>query len=266
VSWTLLTNDDGIDSPALAPFAAALARTRQVRVIVPDRERSWIGKAITRHDPVFTERREVAGLEAFTCTGYPADAVQIGIHALSDDPPELVVSGINLGYNHGAAFLMSSGTVGAAVESWISGVPSVAISVGAMTEWPAWRAAVLAPSAAAGWGRTADLCAGILDDVQVSDALDHCDVVSINLPFDPPPGTARRVTGIARVGYDRLFRADGPGRFVHDFGGGIREYGTLIGSDVEAANLGQIAITPVRLPTAAELPDVIKRSLERMER
>lgn len=263
VPWTLLTNDDGIDSPALEPFAAALARDRQVRVIVPDRERSWIGKAITRHDPVFTERREIAGLETYACTGYPADAVQIGIHALSDQRPELVVSGINLGYNHGAGFLMSSGTVGAAIEAWISGIPSVAISTGSMNDWPAWRAKVMSPASGPGWARTSDLCAGILEDVLTSGAMEHCDVVSVNLPFDPDPGTPRRVTEIARVGYDRLFRSDGPGRFVHDFGGGIREYGTLIGSDVEAANLGQIAITPVRMPSAAQLPPSARNLLER---
>ncbi|MEA3510405.1 MAG: 5'/3'-nucleotidase SurE, partial [Actinomycetota bacterium] len=103
--WILLTNDDGIDSPALAPFARALGDLGTVRVVVPDRERSWVGKAITRFDPIRVEKVELDGGEAWTCTGFPADAVQIGIHGLFDEPPSLVVSGINVGYNHGTAFL-----------------------------------------------------------------------------------------------------------------------------------------------------------------
>jgi 5'-nucleotidase len=52
MTWVLLTNDDGIESPALLPFGRALSQHHEVRVVVPDRERSWIGKAITRFDPV----------------------------------------------------------------------------------------------------------------------------------------------------------------------------------------------------------------------
>ncbi len=76
MSWILLTNDDGIDSPALAPFAAALTELGTVRVVVPDRERSWVGKAITRIGPIRTDKVELNGRAAWTCTGYPADAVQ----------------------------------------------------------------------------------------------------------------------------------------------------------------------------------------------
>ncbi|MFP3914318.1 MAG: 5'/3'-nucleotidase SurE, partial [Actinomycetota bacterium] len=98
----LVTNDDGIDAPGLVPLARALQKLGEVRVVVPDRERSWVGKAITRFDPVWMERRERSGVEIMAVTGYPADAVQLGIHALEGATPDLVVSGINLGYNHGA--------------------------------------------------------------------------------------------------------------------------------------------------------------------
>lgn len=127
----LLTNDDGVDSPALAPFARALAALAAVDVVVPDGERSWIGKAITRAGEVATAVVERDGVAMTTCTGYPADAVQLGVHTLRPSPPDVVVSGINLGLNHGSAFLLSSGTVGAAVEGWICGLPAVAFR-------PAW--------------------------------------------------------------------------------------------------------------------------------
>ena len=139
MSWVLLTNDDGVDSPALVPFARALARHHDVRVVVPDGERSWSGKAITRFEPIRTGHVERDGVAMVTHTGTPADGVQLGVHALHGTVPSLVVSGINLGFNHGAGYVWSSGTVGAAVEAWVSGVPAIALSTGTMGEWEQWR-------------------------------------------------------------------------------------------------------------------------------
>lgn len=258
----LVTNDDGVDSPALMPFARAMAGRHRTRVVVPDRERSWVAKAITRYEPVFVGRSDRDGVETWTCSGYPADAVQLGIHGLFDRPPEMVVAGINLGYNHGAGFLMSSGTVGATVEAWVSGIPAVAFSTGTTVDWPAWRRRVESAEAGAGWSRLSETCVVLLDEITGSGLLDHADVVSVNLPFDATPETPRRVTSIARVGYDRLFRQEDPGRFRHEFGGGLLEFAGLEGTDVDAARRGWASITPVRLPQAAEVPPPIVARLQ----
>ena len=222
--------------------------------MAPDRERSWVGKAITRFEPISTRDTTRGGIDMVQCSGYPADAVQLGVHSLYEDPPELVVSGINLGYNHGAGFLVSSGTVGAAIEGWVSGVGSIAFSTGAGTDdWHSWRRWLETEAALPGWTALAEVCAGMVDEIVASGMLGAADVVSVNLPFDATPATERRVTSIARVGYDRLFRHVGDGVFVHDFGGGIREFAGLRGSDVEASSEGVIAVTPIRMPEAAEL-------------
>lgn len=263
VPWTLVTNDDGIDSPALVPLAAALARDREVRVVVPDRERSWVGKAITRYEDVAVKRVDTNGLTAWACSGYPADSVQLGIHGLFEDPPSLVISGINLGYNHGAGFLMSSGTVGAAIEAWVSGIPAIAFSTGTMSGWPEWRAWVESPDAGEGWERLAELCRSLEAEVSDSGILDHADVISVNLPFDADDHTPRRVTTIARVGYDRLFQPAGDGVFRHGFGGGFLEFDVLDGTDVDAGHRGWISITPVRLPQASDIPSDVRLRLER---
>lgn len=258
----LLTNDDGVGSPALIPFARALAELGEVTVCVPDRERSWIGKAITRTETVLLEEVTVDGHDVWACSGYPADAAQLGIHALGDGPPDLVVSGINLGFNHGAAFLMSSGTVGAAVEGWISGVPAIAFSTGVWDgDWADWRARAESPEAREGWRELAATCVAILTDLRDAALFDHSDVVSVNLPFEARPDTPRTVTDIARVGYDRLFRAAGPGRYEHDFLS-ITRWDGLEGTDVAVAGQGGVSITPVRLPRAAEVPDGVRRRVE----
>jgi len=244
MGWILITNDDGVDSPALVPLARAIEQVGRVEVVVPDRERSWIGKAITRHDPV-TVRPVVRGGSTFiAASGYPADCVQLGLHALFAEPPALVVSGINIGYNHGSGYIHSSGTVGAAVEAVLGNVPAIALSAGSHSRpWSEWREWVHTPEAGEMWERLAAISADLVSRLVAMDPPDA--VVNVNLPDDAGPATPRRLTTIAQVGYERLFRAEGPDRYVHDFGGGLRWFAGLEGTDVEATANGVVAITPV---------------------
>jgi len=160
----LLTNDDGVDSPALPPFARALQDLGDVTVVVPDRQRSWIGKAISRGREINTTTTERQGIPVTTCTGYPADATQLGVHVVCGPPPDIVLSGINLGLNHGTAFLLSSGTVGAAVEGSISGLPSIAFSTGVDGEhYTAWRRHAGSRAAADQWTAHARGRGGVRD-------------------------------------------------------------------------------------------------------
>lgn len=258
----LVTNDDGIDAPGLAALAGAMRSLGEVTVVVPDRERSWVGKAITRFEPVKVTTVERRGTEMFAVSGYPADAVQLGIHALGGPVPDLVISGINMGYNHGAGFLMSSGTVGAAVEAWISRIPAVAVSTGTMTDWHAWRARAEASESHSHWERLALVTAGLVQQLEESGLHDHADVISINLPYHSDIDTERRVTTIARVGYDRLFSHQGEGLYIHAYGGGITQIDPVEGSDIDAAHDGAISITPILMPAAAAVPEHVRAALE----
>jgi 5'-nucleotidase len=263
VTRILLTNDDGVDSPALLPFAHALSALGEVVVCVPDRERSWVGKAITRVDPVRLDRVERGGLEVHTCSGFPADAAQLGIHVIGPRP-DLVVSGINLGMNHGAAFLMSSGTVGAAVEGWVSGLPAVAFSTGDPDmDFGRWTRHVWDPGTRPAWERLAATCVAILGDLVDSGLPAHTDVTSVNLPFDATEATPRRLTSIARTGYGELFQpAEEPGTYRHRFSS-VTEIEPVDTTDVEAANDRVVSVTPVRLPAAATVPPEVRRRVER---
>ncbi len=263
MGYILLTNDDGVHSPALVPFAKALGALGRVEVVVPDRERSWIGKAITRHDPVEVRRIERDGIVMHAATGYPADCTQIGAHSLFDETPDLVVSGINIGYNHGLAFMMSSGTVGAASEAWISGLPSVAVSAGSVDEpWGVWSQWVWEEDAQEMWERLAGVAVALIEPLLAHDYPEDADVVSINMPARSDASTPRRVTSLARIGYDRLFAPMGAGRFRHEFGGGFRELAGLDGSDVEAAGEHAISITPLKMPSSGTIPDELRKAWE----
>lgn len=240
----LLTNDDGIEAPGLIPFARALSPFGDVRVVVPDRERSWVGKAITRFDPVRVDHRTVGGVEVVACTGYPADCVQLGVNSLFDDRPDVVVSGVNIGYNHGSAYLQSSGTAGAALEAAIAGVPAIAFSAGSITiPWGDWRKWVVSDEARPMWEGVAAVAARLTNEA--APLMQPGDVLNVGIPDDADESTPRTITRVAEVGYDRLFKQVSPGEFVHAYGGLLPVEG-LEGTDVEAGNLGVVSITPIR--------------------
>lgn len=241
--FILLTNDDGIGAPGLPAFATALSSIGDVEVVVPDRERSWVGKAITRFEPVRVERHDVAGTTMHTTTGYPADCVQLGVHTLFDRRPDVVVSGINVGYNHGSAYLQSSGTVGAALEGAIAGVTSVAFSTGSHAgEWDAWKQWAESDESQEMWMRLATLATSMVERL-LRHPSPHA--VSVGLPDDAGPDTERRITTVARAGYDRLFSKIDTDLYTHTFGGLADAEIDLGGTDLEAAAAGIIAITPV---------------------
>ena len=264
MSFLLVTNDDGVDSPALPPFVRALSELAPVRAVVPDRERSWIGKAITRKEELRVECVSRDGVEIHTVTGYPADCTQLGVHSLFDEKPSMVLSGINVGFNHGLAFLLSSGTVGGAAEGWIAGLPALAFSAGDLRNHAAFAEEAWSPERSGPlWRRAAALAADVVGDVRKHGFPPDADVISVNFPHQADVSTRRAVTRVAKVGYEELFEARGPGRFAHAFRGGFRPGVALEGTDLEASERGWVSITPLRLAHAATLPDATRQLLER---
>lgn len=126
----LVTNDDGIAAPGIYALANSLKTIGRVIVVAPSSGRSAVGHAITLSDPLRVWSHQLANdLTGYAVNGMPADCVKIAYWALMDGPPDLVVSGINLGPNTGINTIYS-GTVSAATEGAILGVPSFAVSLG----------------------------------------------------------------------------------------------------------------------------------------
>jgi 5'-nucleotidase len=260
MDWILVTNDDGVDAPSLAPLARAIGRLAPVRVVAPDRERSWVGKAITRFEPVRVETVQRDGVEMRAVSGYPADCAQLGIHTLFPEPPRLVVSGVNVGFNHGSAYLQSSGTIGAALEASISGIDALAFSTQSITRpWREWRPWAMSPASTPMWERVAEVAAAIA--VPVLAAAPQRVLLSVNMPDTADPSTPRRLTSVASVGYDRLFSPAGDGTFVHDYRGYLNHFSSLSGTDVQAAAEGLISITSLHPAHSIDLPEALRRAL-----
>ena len=127
----LITNDDGIDAKGLERLAAASAEFGRVWVVAPDGQRSAASHCISLHRSVdvIPYAFPLKEIQAFSCSGTPADCVRIGILHLLPSRPDLLLSGINFGYNIGPD-IQYSGTVGAAFEAERYGVPAIAVSEG----------------------------------------------------------------------------------------------------------------------------------------
>jgi 5'-nucleotidase len=120
----LVTNDDGILSPGLVMLAKAVAALGEVWVVAPDRERTAVAHAVTLHKPL---RVHEVGKRMYAVNGTPVDCVNLALLNILPKRPHLLISGINKGVNLGDDTLYS-GTVSAAVEGTIHGVPSLAVS------------------------------------------------------------------------------------------------------------------------------------------
>ncbi len=245
------------------PLARALGEIADVRVVVPDRERSWVGKAITRYEDLVTETVVDRGISIVTVSGFPADCVQLGVFNLFETAPDIVVSGINVGANHGQAYLTGSGTVGAAVEAAIIGLPAIAFSAAKEGEWVTWKAWAESDRSDPMWerlGRVAtEITASVLDTGLSADV--H--VLKVELPAAADVDTPRRFTAAAPVRYGRLFEEAGPGRFHHRYPGGLYPIGPMEGTDFQVVEAGEIAMTGLHIDTSVPVSEGVRIGLER---
>jgi 5'-nucleotidase len=130
----LLTNDDGIYAKGIEALHEELGCEHDVVVVAPETERSAVGHAITLTDPLRVKAIKRNGLFfGYGVNGTPADCVKLAVEELLEEPPDMVVSGINLGANVGINVIYS-GTVSAATEGAILGVPGIAVSVNAFKD------------------------------------------------------------------------------------------------------------------------------------
>ncbi len=140
----LLSNDDGINAPGLKAAYSGLKNLGEVFVTAPESEQSAVGHAITIADPLrVREVFENGDRFGYAVDGTPADCVKIAVLALMERKPDIVVSGINHGGNY-AANIIYSGTVSAATEGTILGIPSVALSMNSFIDHDFSRAVRLA--------------------------------------------------------------------------------------------------------------------------
>lgn len=236
----LLTNDDGVAAPGLLSAKNALDPLGEVVVVAPERPRSASGHAITLHKPLrLCEAVLADGSPAWATSGTPSDCVTLGFDVLMNQRVDLVVAGINAGANLGFD-LTYSGTVMAAMEGAILGVPSIAVSVvgenGHMEYGPA------------------SAFAAKLARLVEREGLDRWTLLNVNVPSRSAEDIRGvRFTRQGRTQYDERVerRTDPWGRAYYWLSGSLVEDDTDHGSDVQAVKEGYISVTPVQLDMTA---------------
>ena len=121
----LICNDDGYLAPGIAVLARVAGEFANVRVVAPERDRSGVSNSLTLDRPLHIKQAQNG---FYYVSGTPTDCIHLGLHALPDFRPDLVFSGINNGANMGDDTLYS-GTVAAATEAYLMGIPAVAFSL-----------------------------------------------------------------------------------------------------------------------------------------
>jgi 5'-nucleotidase len=127
----LVTNDDGIESAFLHRLVEALLPHFRVSVAAPAFEQSWTGRSMTRHgelEAIYSPSYFPEGVEAWAISGTPTDCVNIALGNLLPEKPDIVLSGINIGFNTTETLILSSGTVAGAIEGVLWDLPAMAFS------------------------------------------------------------------------------------------------------------------------------------------
>jgi len=231
----LLTNDDGIFAPGLAALRAAVEGLGEVTTLAPDHNASAVARAITIDRALHLVPATFGdGWHGLACDGTPSDCVRVGLLGVACPPPGLVVAGVNAGGNMGADTTYS-GTVGAALEAALRGLPAISVSVESME--PGWL-----PEAV-------PLIRGIVRQV-IARGLPRHTILNVNLPDRP----LARIEGVrpARLGgaslHDRVFVClDGDSSCVQEFflAGERPPSGEWAATDFEVVAQGSVALTPM---------------------
>jgi 5'-nucleotidase len=231
----LVTNDDGADAPGLLALQKALQEIGKVTVFAPDHNWSGAGHTRTMHKPLRVSQTTLPdGTLVYTTTGAPSDCVALVILGILDHQPDLVVSGINQGANVGHD-ITYSGTIAAAMEAVIFGIPALAVSLDSYQSHDFAYAAQFA----------ARLVKPVLERGLPPDTF-----LNVNVPAVPQDEIAGvKVTRLGqRVYCDTLVeRQDPQGRNYYWIGGGPPSGIPTEGTDVWALANNHVSITPLHL-------------------
>ncbi len=230
----LVSNDDGIGAPGLFVLTQELKALGEVTVVAPDRQQSAVGHAITMNYPLravpYHRNEQFFG---YAVDGTPADAVKLAVKCLLPGRPDLLVSGINHGSNT-AINIIYSGTVSAATEGTILGIPSIAVSLTTYME--------------ADFGYAAKFAAR-LSRMVLANGLPQGTLLNVNVPALPEESIRGvRVTRQGDSSWEDTFdvRRDPSNREYFWLTGTMKVTDSDPGTDQVAVRDGYISVTPIR--------------------
>lgn len=226
-----ISNDDGVYSKGLRALAKRLKRLGRVIIVAPDQERSAASHALTLHRPL---RVKKIAKDFYAVDGTPTDCINLGINEVIKQRPDLIVSGINRGGNLGDD-VHYSGTVSAAMEGGLMGVPSIAISAVGRERC---------------YFEPAARFVAILAKKVLKEGLPTGVILNVNAPNTPAPNLKNyQFTKLGKRNYDKIIveKMDPRGRKYYWIGGEDAGFEDLPHTDCKAIAEGSFSITPLRV-------------------
>lgn len=257
----LLSNDDGVEAFGLKILADVFEKWGDVTVVAPEKERSTTGHSLTLHKPL---RLKPVKPGFFAVNGGPADCIYLGVHEVLKKKPAIVISGINRGANLGQD-VFYSGTVSAAREACVMGIPAVAVSLSFDKEWkkahanPKYAYAAHYESAAKitrlvlekmlkGLSGKSGI-EGIKAGLKLWPKRVVLNINVPNIPFSKIAGYKVVHQGFRHYSADIIKRKDARGKFYYWIGGMYEGFERIPDSDNVAVAANYVSITPLELDT-----------------
>ena len=232
----LISNDDGFRAAGIQELAEAMLPYGDVTIVAPDGPRSGFSGAITTTQPLRLKHRHTTGsLEVYSCEGTPVDCVKLALNTIfSDTRPDLVLSGINHGSNEGIC-VSYSGTLGAAREGCIYGIPSLAVSLDDTAWHPDFTDSI-------------DYTKKVVELMQQT-KLPHQTMLSLNIPKDKPKGLKICPMTVGRFVEEFVNSQDGRGKEIHWMTGYQIPTDEADRGDWHYLREGWATLTPLQLDT-----------------
>ena len=232
----LISNDDGFRAAGIQELAEAMLPYGDVTIVAPDGPRSGFSGAITTTQPLRLKHRHTTGsLEVYSCEGTPVDCVKLALNTIfADTRPDLVLSGINHGSNEGIC-VSYSGTLGAAREGCIYGIPSLAVSLDDTAWHPDFTDSI-------------DYTKKVVELMQQT-KLPHQTMLSLNVPKDKPKGLKICPMTVGRFAEEFVNSQDGRGKEIHWMTGYQIPTDEADRGDWHYLREGWATLTPLQLDT-----------------
>lgn len=261
----MVTNDDSVQSDGIIDLARSVSKFADVTIVAPEQPQSATALTLTFHKPLRVSRVQRDEFDCYAVSGSPGDCVMIGVNKVLPRKPDLVISGINIGDNDTFQDILASGTVAAALEAAITGIPAIAFSMEVSGE-SLFTLEYNQPD----FSKAAEVAGEIVRDVLKNGMPEGSELLNVNFPVGVDRSTQIMLTQVGRRKYtDKVIvRKDPRGRpYYWLFGERLSQFPE--NTDAEAVIMRKsISVTPIVLrmsgPVSRGLEELRERVAKRM--
>jgi 5'-nucleotidase len=258
----MVTNDDSVQSNGIIELARAVSKHAEVIIVAPEQPQSATALSLTFHKPLRVAKVRREKFECYAVSGSPGDCVMIGVNKILPRRPDLVVSGINIGDNNTFQDILASGTVAAALESAITGIPALAFSMEVRGE-SMFALEYDQPD----FTNAAAIAGEVVGDVLENGMPQGAEILNVNFPEGVEPSTPIILTQVGRRKYtDKVIvRRDPRGRaYYWLFGERLSHFPTNTDADAVLVKR-RVSISPMVLNMSGPISSDLEKLRDRVQ-